>query len=246
MKKQLRRTLLKSLGIGSVWTTPTISSVILPAHAETSIVSPVDEAFGSAGTAQFTVPDGITQLKITVNGAGGGTANYLAKNAPMRGGNGEQLVQTVAAVPGDTLSITVGGGGQNGQRITGGQKMLALNIKAITSNIPGTGGNPGDGEDAYIWGGGGGGYSQVTGTGIDIQAGGGGGGFGSAKLAIQKNGPQAKAGDGGGSNGGEGASNGENGEDAGNGLGGLGSTTAPTDNDPPQHGEDGSVLISSS
>jgi hypothetical protein len=36
MKSSSRRNLLKNVGVGSVWVTPLIQSVLLPAHAETS------------------------------------------------------------------------------------------------------------------------------------------------------------------------------------------------------------------
>ncbi len=224
--KQKRRAILKSLGIGSAWSTPVVSSVFLPAHASTSS-APVNEEFLSAGTDKFTVPAGVTQLKIAVNGAGGGTRNIKDQEELRVGGNGEQVIQTVTTVPGDTLNITVGGGGHDGWD----------SKDKDAPDDAGRGGIPGDGGDASskYFGGGGGGYSQVSGTGISIQAGGGGG---------ASNYESKVGGVGGGTNGGA-AGAGSDGGHAGNGLGGIGSSTEITDNSPPLKGEDGSVIISS-
>ncbi|MCP3952233.1 MAG: hypothetical protein GY697_08465 [Desulfobacterales bacterium] len=172
----------------------------------------------------------MTQLKITVNGAGGGTMNYdknVDEDSRIYGGNGEQVEQTVVTVPGDTLNVTVGGGGYNGWGARNG----------IAPHEAGLGGTPGDGGDAADaeGGGGGGGYSQVSGTGFSIQAGGGGGGNDGSTLG----------GSGGGTNGGA-PGFGSNGGNAGNGLGGKGSSTDPTIENPPLKGEDGSVVISTS
>ncbi len=239
--KQKRRAILKSLGIGSVWSTPVVSSVVLPAHASTSNSG----EFLSAGTDTFTVPAGVTRLKITVNGAGGGTRNYVkgVGSDTVVGGNGEQVVQTVTSVPGDTLNITVGGGGIDGWAYS----PKAPEYQKVPSTEAGKGGTPGEGGTALNngvdeMGGGGGGFSQVSGTGFSIQAGGGGGGGEGDSIH--------PAGDGGGTNGGA-AGVDTDGGNAGNGLGGKGSDSDPTGYKDGttvlthSRGDDGSVIISS-
>ncbi len=244
MNSTIRRSILKTIGIGSAWSTPIVSSVMLPAHAATTddvIVDDitVDEEYASAGSYQLIVPEGITQLKITVNGAGGGTANVQQKGTST-GGDGGQQTQTVTTIPGDTLIISVGGGGQDG---TAGSKINKGKRKAI----PGAGGTPGNGLGATSWGGGGGGMSVVTGPTITVRAPGGGGGSGADDNNIieRKN---SRGGSGGGVYGGSpgihAKISGRDGGDGGNGLGGLGSATTDTVTNPSQ-GEDGSVIITS-
>ncbi len=239
MNSTIRRSILKTIGIGSAWSTPIVSSVMLPAHAATTddvIVDDitVDEEYASAGSYQLIVPEGITQLKITVNGAGGGTANVQGKDTST-GGDGGQQTQTVTTIPGDTLIISVGGGGQDGT----GSKINKGKRKAI----PGAGGTPGKGLGAKSWGGGGGGMSMVTGTSINVRAPGGGGGSGfEGKKVNAEN--SSHGGHGGGANGGVGGKHVGSGADGGTGLGGLGSATEDTVNSPSQ-GEDGSVIITS-
>ncbi len=246
MNSTIRRSILKTIGIGSAWSTPIVSSVMLPAHAATTddvaVDNTVNEEYTLAGGPhKLIVPEGITQLKITVNGAGGGTAN-VKKQKNSTGGNGGQQTQIVTTAPGDTLEITVGGGGQDG---TAGSK----NSKGKRKAIPGAGGTPGNGLGATSWGGGGGGMSEVknTSTSITVRAPGGGGGSGADDNNIieRKN---SRGGSGGGVNGGSpgihAKISGRDGGDGGNGLGGLGSATTDTVTNPSQ-GEDGSVIITS-
>ncbi|MCP3953164.1 MAG: hypothetical protein GY697_13240 [Desulfobacterales bacterium] len=241
MNSTIRRSILKTIGIGSAWSTPIVSSVMLPAHAATTDDVIVDKEYLSAGSYQLIVPEGITQLSITVNGAGGGTANTKQSKKTRTGGNGGQQTQTVTTAPGHTLEITVGGGGQDGYADS-------PNKNGKRRAIPGAGGTPAGidgGEDAFSWGGGGGGMSKVTGPSINVRAPGGGGGSGGVNnKLINYSDKKSSGGDGGGTFGGNGGNHVGSGGNGGNGLGGLGSSTAHTVNNPSQ-GEDGSVIITS-
>lgn len=111
----------------------------------------------AAGTYSYIVPEGVTEVIVKAWGAGGGGGRSSPGQStyPAGPGGGGGFVQgTYAVTPGDTLAMTVGGGGGAG---------------------PDLGANRGPG-------GGGGGYSSVsnsTASLLLVVAGGGGGGGGS-------------------------------------------------------------------
>ncbi|MGE0703511.1 MAG: glycine-rich domain-containing protein [Vicinamibacterales bacterium] len=110
-----RRALLRALaaGTGAVvagnvlpksWTKPVVDSIVLPLHAQASGL-PSNQLFTTSGS--FTVPAGITSLRVLAvgGGAGGGGGH--------QGGGGSGLVAyaLLAVSPGDNISLTVGAGG---------------------------------------------------------------------------------------------------------------------------------------
>ncbi len=116
----------------------------IPAQSRVRPDLPYHQTFSFKGERQFfTVPDGVSELKINAFGASGGGTNgtYGSKVA---GGYGGRLEAVIAVKPGEKLVIRVGGEGGNG------------NTKA-----PGYGGFNGGGAGtaggAYGGGGGGGG-----------------------------------------------------------------------------------------
>ncbi len=78
----------------------------VPAHA-----SPVS-TFSYTGTAaSYTVPAGVTLLKITATG-GGGASGYDGMGPGANGGAGAVVTTYQRVSPGDVLTVRVGGGGQ--------------------------------------------------------------------------------------------------------------------------------------
>lgn len=67
------------------------------------------QVFESSGT--FTVPAGITKVKVTVVGGGGGGSS-VATQVDTGGGGGGAAIEIISGLtPGGTVSVTVGGGG---------------------------------------------------------------------------------------------------------------------------------------
>ena len=78
----------------------------VPAHASPG------STFSYTGTvASYTVPAGVTVLKITATG-GGGASGYDAPIAGANGGAGAVVTSYQRVSPGDVLTVRVGGGGQ--------------------------------------------------------------------------------------------------------------------------------------
>lgn len=157
------------------------------------------QTFTSNGT--FTVPAGVTELSIEINGAGGGDGGGDSAYGNASGGMGTNITGMLSVTPGEVLTIRLGSPGTHG----------------------GSRHNPGSGGSAYLGAGGGGGTGSLTGG-----AGGGGGGAsgiwsGSDRLALAGGGgggggaPLLATGGYGGSNGGNGGQGG-----AGGGSGGQG------------------------
>jgi hypothetical protein len=67
------------------------------------------QVFTGSGT--FTVPTGITSVKVTVVGAGGGINSYAGTSQAGAGGMAQRVV--TGLTPGGTVSVTVGGVGAN-------------------------------------------------------------------------------------------------------------------------------------
>jgi hypothetical protein len=67
------------------------------------------QVFTSSGT--FTVPTGVTSVKVTVVGAGGGVNTYGGTSQSGAGGMAQRVV--TGLTPGGTVSVTVGGVGSN-------------------------------------------------------------------------------------------------------------------------------------
>jgi hypothetical protein len=143
--------------------------------------------FASAST--FTIPAGITQMKVTV--IGGGAQGTQSSGATGCGG-GSAIKWLTGLTPGNTLAITVGIGGWNNGTATsvaGGTSSVASGTQTITT-VSATGGNTsggtGSGGDMNFTGGatsasvggdaGPSNYSGMGGTSSGGLFGGGGGG----------------------------------------------------------------------
>lgn len=162
-----------------------------------AILSQAQVPYGSqtyAANGTFTVPDGITKVKVTVKGAGGGGGGSLWViddsderkyfiNSGGNGGRGGLSVQTLTVTPGVQYPVTVGSGGSGGSN---------------DRNSP-AGSGAGGGTSSFL---------TVSATG----GGGGGGGSYESSGSSGTNGSPAGAG----ANGGSGSSG------VGNGNGGIG------------------------
>ncbi len=155
-------------------------------------------AYTSDVTQTFTVPAGVTSLRVKMWGPGGGTGNYSGSGG---GGAGGYSTGFISVTPGEQLILVVGSGGK----------------KSVSSNgNGGLGGWPGGGFGARgdASAGGGGGYTGIFNTSISqanalMVAGGGGGASGFGNYG---------AGGGGGLTGGSSASTGKGGSQVAGGL----------------------------
>ena len=142
------------------------------------VKAPISTTFNHTGSIQsFTVPTGITKVRATMWGAGGGggTAGGWSYGAP--GGAGGYSTGIITVNPSDTLYIVVGGGGQ---------------VNSSTSAYGGGGIANRSGSDNR-YGSGGGGYSGVFTASTPSQVAaliiaGGGGGGGSSRAGTSNQG----------------------------------------------------------
>lgn len=103
------------------------------------------QVFTSSGT--FTIPAGITKIKVTVVGGGGGASGANGTGSSGGGAGGGAAIKILSGLtPSNTLTVTVGSGGggsayaSNGS--TGGSSSLASGTEVITT-ISATGGQGG-------------------------------------------------------------------------------------------------------
>jgi hypothetical protein len=125
---------------GTAWASTT------PAPAYVGIRS---QRFTSSGT--FTVPTGITSVKVTVTGGGGGGASGGGVGIDARGGGGggTAVGYLTGLTPGGSVSFTIGGGGT--QALTNGNP----GGNSSCSGFVGNGGPGGSNGGAEVTGGGG-------------------------------------------------------------------------------------------
>lgn len=92
------------------------------------------QVFTSSGT--FTVPAGVTKVKVTVvggGGAGGGVVNTGTRGGGGGGGGGASIKIVSGLTPGSTVSVTVGTGGtgvSNGNGNAGGTSSFGAHCSA--------------------------------------------------------------------------------------------------------------------
>ncbi|MFS8130858.1 MAG: beta strand repeat-containing protein [Candidatus Dojkabacteria bacterium] len=135
----------------------------------------------STGTDQsYTVPAGVTSIRVKMWGAGGGGAGIGSWNFGYSGGGGGYTTADVAVTPGDVLTVVVGAGGIDGQLGATGNMYGGGGAACISSDCRYSAAGGGrssirfGGEDILTAGGGGGGGSARA---LDVsQSGGGGGG----------------------------------------------------------------------
>ncbi len=142
------------------------------------------QAFAASGS--FVVPANVTSIAVKGWGAGGGGGGSDGMVVGGSGGGGSFATGNVAVTPGETLAVTVGGGGTIGlANATGAGGGKAAGGGGGAGGAAGTLDNSGGG------GGGGGGTFLYRGTTLLFAAGGGGGGGGAGA------GSAAASGDGG-------------------------------------------------
>lgn len=174
---------------GTTWTSAAPAS---------SFVGFRGQAFTSNGT--FTIPTGITAVKVTVVGGGGGgggasrvglgCCSFANGGGGGGGGGGSAISFLTGLTPGNTLSVTIGGAGSAGSSGpgaggSGGNSSVASGTQTITTITAngGSGGSVPAGSSAGSGAGGAGGTSSsgtinMTGQGgiTGTNAGGGAGG----------------------------------------------------------------------
>src|SRR5450830_1262357 len=139
-------------------------------------------SFTSAGAYSYTVPSGVTRLRVEVGGGGGGGGGREGSNNGSRGGAGHVLWTILNVSPGQVVSGVVAGGGGAGQGPVTGTGGGTAGSGAASG---GAGGNAGGSGSS---GSGGGGASSVllAGNLVMVAAGGsGGGGAGSVGSSVQ-------------------------------------------------------------
>jgi hypothetical protein len=126
----------------------------------TSLPGTQGQLFSSSGT--FTIPTGISTIKVTVCGAqgGGGGRNTTSSNVGGQGAVGGVATKFLTGLtPGNTLTVTVGVGGTAGGNTsgygntaatggTGGTSSVASGTQTI-STVSATGGSGGTGGYTY-------------------------------------------------------------------------------------------------
>lgn len=167
------------------------------------------EVFTSSGT--FTVPAGVTKIKVTViGGGGGGNTNWYYAG----GGGGGAAIKIISGLtPGSTVSVTVGAGGA--QNTDGGTSSFGAYCSA-TGGKKGTTSTNQSGAEGGIG----------TGGDLNIRGGGTGGGYNGINQATPSPGGSSILGGGGFSSGSSAGVNGGNGGAYGGGGGGTGTANA--------------------
>jgi|SRR5215471_913013 len=162
-----------SSGSTTVQTSAAASGTLtLPAATGTlALGTPNKQIFTGNGT--FTIPAGVTAVKVSVTGGGGGGGGSTAGTAGGGGGGGATAIKWLTGLtPGNTIAVTVGGGGGSNSNATGGSggnSTIASGTQSITTV---TGGGGGGGTNSKTPGSGG------TATNGDINSVGGDGTFG--------------------------------------------------------------------
>jgi hypothetical protein len=188
--------------LGAVWA--------LAGSPPASAATPVTVLFTTSGQQTFAVPDAVTSVRITAQGAGGGAGIDGGG-----GGVGSQVTGTLAVTPGEILTVVVGASGSDGSVTCSGGGGGGSGGLAAGGNGGGCGvtGDPG---------GGGGQATSVSGpsnVGTVMIAAGGGGGGGGGVVGFSGggggSGDGGNGGDGGGTNHGSGGAGGGSGSSTG-------------------------------
>jgi hypothetical protein len=158
----------------------------------TQTVAVGQSAFTSAGTFTFTVPPATTSISaVCVGGGGGGGGGESGRNQGVSGGGGGALCYgTIPVTPGESLTVTVGSGGNagasgGGNGTAGGTTSIARGATVLITAVGGGAGlerstatvNGGTGSvDASVTNSGGGNGGNSGGNSNDTGSGGGGAG----------------------------------------------------------------------
>jgi hypothetical protein len=195
-------------------------------------------AYTTAGTFTFTVPPTITSISaVCVGGGGGGAGGETGRDEGVTGGAGGALCYgTIPVTPGESLTITVGSGGNGGSSgndgTAGGLSRIA---RGATNLITANGGSGGQERstgtvsggtrsvDASVTNSGGGNGGNSGGNSTDTGSGGGGAGGYSGNGGNGGTTGNGSAGSGGGGGGGGATSSGQGYGGGGVGILGAGS-----------------------
>jgi hypothetical protein len=145
------------------------------ASAGSSSPIPSMDVKTSGSGATWTIPAGVTKVRITVVGGGGTTGSGGGGG----GGGGTAIKTLTGLTPGNTLTYTVGTAGNTSQVSSGTQTITTISATGGSTNSGAAGGAGGSGSngDLNITGSGGGGYNStdgIYGTGGSSYLGGGG------------------------------------------------------------------------
>ena len=145
--------------------------------------NPQEANFTSSGS--WVVPADVTEISVLVVGGGGGGGHddaVSAHGAGGGGGGGVCYTGKLAVTPGDTWTVTVGGGGAGGTSGASGTDGAASTLISGSTTIQaeGGGGGGGDGLVGEDGGSGGGGGEGEVGGAATQDASGGATGFGAA------------------------------------------------------------------
>lgn len=103
--------------------------------------------YTTPGTSSYTIPAGVSVIKVVANGGGGGALQYSSDGGyTASGGSGAKVTTYVSVAAGDSISIGVGGGGAKGFGGGGGS----------SSYVTGSSIGPNDDDLLIVAGGGGG------------------------------------------------------------------------------------------
>lgn len=142
------------------------------------------------GAYSYTVPAGVTQLRVQVAGGHGGRGGDDSSPGGASG-KGALITTILNVTPGQTITGTVGAGGENGGRSSANSPYIPAGGAGA-----GNGGNGGDagrtGSSGRGGGGGGGSSLAINGTTV-LKAGGGGGGQGGSRYGTGLAGGNASA-----------------------------------------------------
>lgn len=145
----------------------------------TASYTPGRQVFTSSGT--FTIPSGVTVIKVTAVGGGGGGGGANTQNSAGGGGGGGTAIKLLTGLtPGNTLTVSVGSAGAGGSvsgsnGSTGGTSQVSSGTQTITT-IQALGGSGGSRDLSAANTGGSGGF----GGGADLIITGGSGGTGAS------------------------------------------------------------------
>jgi hypothetical protein len=141
--------------------------------------------YTTTGTSTYTVPSGVSKIKVECWGGGGGGASVTSSVSGGGGGGGAYSKSIVSVTAGNIYSVVVGSGGSAGN--TGGSStfntstVIAVGGSGVSSNTTtgASGGAASSCTGTIKYSGGAGGTSSTSNSGT---SGGGGGGAGSAGI----------------------------------------------------------------
>lgn len=151
---------IPTVNSGGTWTTVNAGYVNVGGVWQQFFPSMGVQTFVKSGTTQFKVPPGIYSIQVNMVGGGGGGGGAMEIGIGEAGGGGGAggyfLNQTMTVVPGEILTVTVGGGGFGAPYVghsvttpdgaTGGSSSISGSLQQLVAS-GGTGGNGGNGSN---------------------------------------------------------------------------------------------------